>query len=146
MEQALRSFIQGLPTAGNFRMQMRLRSFTGLPEAVEHAARLEQVLNDERPKGVPARAAEASTPDVTGQLTAELAKWRETQGQLLSAIQGLSMGPPGPRPPFNGAGRGHAPRAPGPMPPRYAHPPRCYGCDEIGHIRRDCPKERQGSN
>lgn len=30
--------------------------------------------------------------------------------------------------------------------PAGGRPPTCYNCDEIGHLRRDCPKARSGPN
>ena len=39
-EQILRMFLKGLPTRGDFRMQMRMQNFTTLREAVEHGVRL----------------------------------------------------------------------------------------------------------
>lgn len=47
-EQALRTFLQGLPTKHDMRMHMRMKGFQSLQDAVEFGCRLEQVIKDEK--------------------------------------------------------------------------------------------------
>ncbi len=47
-EQALRIFLRGLSTRGEFRMRMKMEGFRTLRGAVDYGVRLEQVLKDER--------------------------------------------------------------------------------------------------
>ena len=53
-EQALKYFIDGLPSKRNFKLNMKLKGFTNLHDAVSHAALLDHVLAEEaelRPSG-----------------------------------------------------------------------------------------------
>jgi hypothetical protein len=118
-EQELRCFIQGLPSAGNFRREMRMKGFVTLAEAVEYGARLEQVLSDERPKGPQARVVGDSKEELSlQQMVQELAKWRESNERLIQTVQGLHLGQ-----------RGRA----------QGGPIMCYACGQGGHMRRNCP-------
>ncbi len=125
-EQALHFFLQGLPGAGGFRMQMRTKGFRSLAEAVEFGSRLEQIMQDERPR-TQARAVgeEQGEHRTLEQMAAELTRWKETNAQLLQALQDLQTRPFGGR-------RGNF---------------QCYGCGEEGHMKRNCPRlpPRRGS-
>jgi hypothetical protein len=135
MKQGLRAFLQGLPIAGNFRMQMKVQGFRTLKEAVEYAVRMEQVLNDEKPRGNPVRMANAGPEESATQLAQELGRFRDTQAQMLQALKDLQIRPP--------RAAGPSRYGPGPSFPRS-----CFECGERGHIKRDCPRlePRQPSN
>ena len=47
-EQALKAFVQGLPTKQEFRLRMKLMNFQTLHEAVNYGSNLDQVLKEER--------------------------------------------------------------------------------------------------
>ena len=150
-EQALRVFLQGLPTRNDFRYQMRMRDFGTLRDAVEYGSRLEQIIRDERGDtrrgGAPARSAQQEAGPLTlDKLAKELQRWRELQTrqldtqsrQLESLTRQLSTG---------GANRTEqGPRRTGPGPNERRTPQNtpCNNCGEIGHWYRDCPK-RQGN-
>lgn len=170
-EQALRVFLQGLPTRGDFRMQMRMRGFTTLREAVEYGSRLEQVLKDEKSNELRkphVRGAGVESSDLAKsveKLTSELSKIQQNQGKQWELLKGLQnqsgstagKGHGAPRQgqmggPLVGAGHG-APNANGHGGPRDAqYPPavdpnQCRYCLEYGHWARDCPKlHHQGNN
>ena len=162
-EQALRVFLQGLPTRNDMRMQMRVKGFASLREAVEYGSRLEQILKDERQqenkKPPHIRGATEEQSDVlksVAKLTQEFAKIQQSQSKQLEAFQKLqdqgmgrglgNFGPTGQRGPANGRGYG---------PPRNQNPnggqqERCQGdrnpsnspcvlCGEYGHWVKDCP-------
>lgn len=46
-EQTLKYFIDGLPTKRSFRMNMKLKGFTNLQDAISHASLLDHVLHEE---------------------------------------------------------------------------------------------------
>ena len=111
-EQTLCVFLQGLPTRGDFRMQMRMQNFTTLREAVEHRTRLEQFLKDERGVGKLPQLRGASE-DLSGQvlsrvdkLSHEMARMRDDQAKQVEALRS-EIG--------HQAGRGHG--APGQLAP-----------------------------
>lgn len=48
-ENGLRVFLQGLPSKNDIRLQMRLKEFKTMKNAIEYATKLEQILFDEKP-------------------------------------------------------------------------------------------------
>ena len=122
-EQALRAFLQGLPTRNDFRMTMRVQNFITLRQAVEYGSKLEQIMKDE--KGVERRHAAAPVRVVKDEevdairatlrdITAELAKWRQQ-------------------------------RADPPRQPQERRTPEnspCMICGELGHWAPTCPQRR----
>ena len=170
-EQALRVFLQGLPTHGDFRMKMRLMAFKTLREAVEYGARYEQVFRDERVGGSDARkqqvrGAAGERDDVmktVEKLVTEMTKVQKSQ------MQQLEMMKKWPVPLVPNVGRGHgAPRfnqdgSPVGRGPGISGPGRqgpgghggmghgavdsrypCNLCGEFGHWGNTCPRKTGG--
>jgi len=124
-EQALRVFLQGLPTRYDMRMQMRLRNFTTFREAIEYGSRLEQILKDERQqegkKIIPSRIAQSDKSDNLEQMVENLTK----EVARLSTEQKQRQAQRGNR--NNDQNKYDRQKRP------------CLLCGELGHWCKECP-------
>ena len=101
-QQSLRAFLQGLPQRGEFRLQVRVRGYATLQEAVRYAARLEQVLRDERHhdnrrpavRGVGANSEPESEryKKSLEMIQKEFAEWRALHRQQMDVMKQLAKG------------------------------------------------------
>ena len=150
-QQALRAFLQGLPTRNEMRMQMRMKGFTSLREATEFGSRLEQILKDEKssePRKQHLRSAtqeQNEILDAVAQVSRSINQLNQQQNrqsqdhgnpQYSDRRPGPAMtnGHGAPRP--SGGGQGDR-RAGTPKRTPQTHP--CYVCGDLGHWLRECP-------
>ena len=131
-EQALSVFLKGLPSKNDFRLTMKVKIFHSLSEATEYAARLEQILKDEKEseghESVPMRGLntdvkKSETLRLLEKLTKDVSEVKAAQGRHTFAIKALqhSQG-------------GKEREVPSPM-----NRP-CLACGAFGHWCKDCPQ------
>jgi hypothetical protein len=159
-EQALKIFLQGLPTKNDIRLNMRVKAFKTLHEAAIYGARLEQILKDEKHiennfsnKNVSHRSSqienqnESEMTSKLNQLTVDIKNLQTTQKHQLHS--------------FNNFQKQFSGDVKIPVENKMPHVKnlsnngkvtknkqnsQCFLCGELGHWRNECPQLQQSEN
>jgi len=123
-EQALRVFLQGLPSKNDIRMKMRTAMFPSMREAVVYGTNLEQIIRDEKGKLMSGRQCTEEEPSSLRKAMEELQKdLRELKSKVSESGQQSKT----------------YPMNQNVIKQQYVKTTPCFSCGEMGHWKRECP-------